>query len=429
MYDLSILVCSVHTRRRTFAPKILDQLYGQYESLSEADRARVEILFFMDAKSMTIGDKRNRLVELAQGRYVQFVDDDDRVAPNMMASVLGAIDDSAPDVVTFLAEVRLNGGAAKVCHYSKDFTEDKNTQAGYERLPNHLCAVKRDLALKARFPSTSWAEDSEFGKRLLPLLSTEAHVSRVLYYYDYNTSTTETSAKNARAEKTTVDVVMMSNAKTAEIQRMTQEAIDTCRKGAGDHDIRVIVMEQQPVKYEGAETIRPRGEFNYNAFANRGARRGNAEWIVFANNDLRFDSNWLDALLVANHPLVSPKSPNDPRQRLINRNVKGYTNPQHLSGWCFMIKRSLWKQFGGLDESFNFWCSDDATIEQARQAGVEPMLVPLSVVHHLGSVTLRSIPDADDLTWKNVHAFNVKYGQDKFANDRRFIQWKSRNLA
>ena len=80
MIDLSILVCSVHTRYDTFAPKIQKQLYDQYNALSEADQDRVETIVLTDNKKMMLGHKRNTMVEVAQGRYIVFVDDDDRIA-------------------------------------------------------------------------------------------------------------------------------------------------------------------------------------------------------------------------------------------------------------------------------------------------------------------------------------------------------------
>jgi glycosyltransferase involved in cell wall biosynthesis len=190
MIDLSILVCSVHTRYRTFALKLQDQLYRQHEALPRGDRQRVEIIVMCDTKSMSIGAKRNALVRAASGRYVQFVDDDDRVADDMIATVLAGTDSNC-DTITFPAMVSLGGGPARICHYSKEFGHDHNTPTGFHRLPNHICATKRVLAMDTPFADINMGEDADYARRLLPKLTTELRIMDPLYYYDYDPRTSE----------------------------------------------------------------------------------------------------------------------------------------------------------------------------------------------------------------------------------------------
>jgi GT2 family glycosyltransferase len=179
-------------------------------------------------------------------------------------------------------------------------------------------------------------------------------------------------------------------------------------------------------KYRNAVTVANPGPFNYNRTANRAAKLGSADWIVVANNDLVFSDGWLHELIAANHPVVSPKSPGDPRQQDVVENETGTVNGRHLSGWCYMIRRNLWRQIGGFDTCVDFWCSDDVVIEQVTAAGVQPMLVPGSVVKHLGSTTLRGRVDRDELTWAQVDIYNRKYGRDKFADNPHYLEWKKR---
>ena len=190
MIDLSVLICSTHTRYKTFGPRIQDQVWGQFEALPEKYQKRIEILMLTDNKRMMLGRKRNLMVDIAQGRYVLFLDDDDRIEPDMFRTVLDSTDSDA-DVITFLVSVSLNGEPPMICRYSKDFPCDRNTDDGYERLPNHICCVKRDLAAQVDFPSIAYGEDSGYSKLLQPLLRTEHAIDRVLYHYDYSTQTTE----------------------------------------------------------------------------------------------------------------------------------------------------------------------------------------------------------------------------------------------
>jgi glycosyltransferase involved in cell wall biosynthesis len=188
--DLSVLMCSVDTRYRTLALRMQDMLWTQYGNLPPVDQLRVEILILTDNRIMTIGAKRNLLVKAARGRYVQFVDDDDRLDDEALATVLAATASNA-DVITFPVMVRLGGGPARICRYSKDFGHDHNTPTGFKRLPNHICAVKRRLAQRTRFPEICMGEDADYARRLLPLLKTEHAIEKPLYFYDYDPRTSE----------------------------------------------------------------------------------------------------------------------------------------------------------------------------------------------------------------------------------------------
>jgi GT2 family glycosyltransferase len=196
--------------------------------------------------------------------------------------------------------------------------------------------------------------------------------------------------------------------------------------GANSLPVNVIVLEQsRRSKYRHARTVHMTERFNYNRFANCGAQMGDAEWIMIANNDLIFHDGWLHHLLAADNPVVSPREPKDYRQVDIEENISGYQTGRHLSGWCFMIKRELWRAIGGFDDCVEFWFSDDVVIEQVKAKGYLPMLVHDSVVEHLGSVTLKQSPNHDDLTWGQVEIFNEKYGKEKFHDDPRYRAWKA----
>lgn len=433
MIDLSILVCSVHTRYDTFAPQIQKQLYDQYNTLPEPDQDRVEIIMLTDNKKMMLGHKRNVMVDIAQGKYIAFVDDDDRIASNYIAELLKATATDA-DCIVFKAEVSLNGEPPKICDYSKDHRRDYNHKDGYYRIPNHICCVKRAVSLKSSFPHLLYGEDAGYGKVLLPHLKTEHKIDKVLYYYDYNAETTETQAwKYNRAKqrqgKPVIDLIILSKAKSYRDSLMTQKAIDTALDGANGLPINVIVIEGGVGDYHDAKTVYNKNKFNYNGFANQGAGMGTAEWIMIANNDLEFTNGWLHNLLSADNPVVSPHEPTDIRQKGIIDNESGFEIGRYFSGWCFMIERKLWLEIGGFDESVDFWFSDDVVVEQVKALGITPMLVKESIVRHAGSITMKQLPEDEqnDLKWRNCFIFNTKYGKNKFASHPAYIEWLKNN--
>ena len=422
---LSILIPTVHNRRNTFLPRILEQVYEQYDHLSVDDQKEVEILVLMDNKTIMLGDKRNLMIEQAQGEYVVFVDDDDRLSKNYIHSILMATYEKK-DAIVFLAEVSINGDTPKVCHYSKDYDRDFNDNSNYYRLPNHICAVKKEIAEMVQFPSVLYGEDSGYSKKLKPLLKTETKINEVLYYYDFNSETTETQMylKNNRKYKkpkvfipAILDLVFLSNAKNKSFELMTQKAIDTALENSKGYKINIIVMEQNnDVNYSDATTLHYDGEFNYNAISNLGISEGDSPYIMVANNDLIFKENWLFNLLKVNYPVVSPKCPKDIRQKEFKENVTGFEVARHFSGWCFMLKRHVWEEIGGLDEDFSFWCADNATVKQLQDKGYTPMLVVDALVEHLGSQTLKTIDDKTkkEMTHDQVKKYNSKYDDNIF---------------
>lgn len=431
---LSILIPSVHTRRNTFLPKSLEMLYGQLEKLTEEQQQQVEILFLVDNKTQYLGQKRNYLVDIAQGEYVVFVDDDDRITEDYISTLLQATTQGS-DCICFQAEVSINKEAPKICDYSIKHLKDSNTPNGYLRIPNHICAIKKSIAQQVSFPNKVYGEDSAFSSGLLPLLQTETRIDRVLYYYDFNTETTETQKelhqKQQSQRKYEVDVVILSNAKTPELRAMTQETIRTCLENSGSTNIRITVIEQNPrVFYRGARVHQPRNPevFNYNERADQGIQSSDAKYVVVANNDLLFRENWLQELLQAKYPVVSPVCPKDPRHKGILKNEKGSKCGRNFSGFCFMIERELWNKLPQEQlQKFPFFYADNVVVQELLKLGIEPVVVPTSKVQHLGSTTLKTLPEQEqqEAMWAQTELFNTSYNQNLFEEHSEYIRWKS----
>lgn len=427
MITLSVLVPSVHSRWDTFGISIQKQLWAQLDALPAKDRQRVEIIVLTDNKTRMLGDKRNIMIDMAQGEYVAHVDDDDRLEPDYLSSLLDATATS-PDVVTFNVSVTINGSTPKICRYSSKFKADKNLPNSYERLPNHIMCVRKDLACRVAFPSILKGEDSAYSKELIRFLKTEVAIDRVLYHYDYSDATTVTQqyvqSQPKKVPPPTADIVFLSKATTPALRFMTQRAIDTAVNGAKPLSVNCVVIEQAPgVLYQRATTIYHDAPFQFNGFLNKGARLCQADWIVFSNNDVVYKPGWLHALLEASHPVVSPKEPRDARMVGLTHNEIGIKIGRHLAGWCFMMRRDIYDTIGGLDEDFDGWCSDDAVIEQLKPLDIQPMVVAKAVVAHIGSKTLNDSDDYDELTWGGIEKFEKKYGKHKLSSHPDYKKW------
>ena len=58
--------------------------------------------------------------------------------------------------------------------------------------PNHLSPVKKEIAIKVGFRDLRRGEDGIYSAGILPYLQNEAFIDEELYYYDFNSSTSET---------------------------------------------------------------------------------------------------------------------------------------------------------------------------------------------------------------------------------------------
>lgn len=179
--QLSILICSLPERRAKLE-WLLEHLYAQI--LADYPE-QVEILVD-DRVGPTVGEKRQALLERAQGAIVAFIDDDDGVAHDYVDRVLSAFRFTPDaDCASLVGIVTTDGRSPQRFEHSIKYEAWKTTSDGTQaRCPNHLNPVKRELALQVGFPATNHVEDFDYSMRLRPLLKTEASTgNEPLYWY------------------------------------------------------------------------------------------------------------------------------------------------------------------------------------------------------------------------------------------------------
>jgi len=189
---LSILIPTI-PRREWLLAGITRELERQAALRREKD---VEILVLRDNKLMSIGDKRNRLVSIARGKYVSFVDDDDRVSPDYVEEIVTAAA-SDPDVICFGAEVNTPSTKPMITSFSPKHTENSPRR----RLPNHLCAWRREIASVVPYRNVSFGEDADWPPRAAEHVHVFAAIDKVLYHYDYDPATSETKIEHERRDR------------------------------------------------------------------------------------------------------------------------------------------------------------------------------------------------------------------------------------
>jgi len=180
----SILICSLH-RRQHFLKRLQDCLAPQIPT-----DGTVEVLVDQDNGEVAIGAKRNRLLEKAQGKFIAFVDDDDLVSGDYVYQILKLINEHPQmDVVGISLIMTTNDTDPEKSFHSIayrtwwDCPDSETGRKKYFRNPNHLNPVRRDLALRVKFPEKSHAEDRDYSARLLPLLHCEFCIKEPIYFY------------------------------------------------------------------------------------------------------------------------------------------------------------------------------------------------------------------------------------------------------
>src|SRR5690606_1110898 len=114
------------------------------------------------------GEKRNDLMRQAKGEYIWFIDDDDWIEHDAMTEVIKGCESGA-DVICYNGYMTTNGHSRvdweirlghPYCATQRDGKEF------YLRYPNHISPMRRELAMKARFPKTNHGEDYKFATQL-----------------------------------------------------------------------------------------------------------------------------------------------------------------------------------------------------------------------------------------------------------------------
>ena len=176
-----------------------------YKKLSGDER--VEIVTLMDNRSMSISEKRNRVMLAARGKYFSFLDDDDDVSDDFIPRILETIEANPDtDVITFDQLCSLDGLPMKVSFglgNPHDVCVPNHNNTGYwdiQRPPYHMCVWKMDIAATQDFRpiynnNGQSCEDIDWLQRLYPLCKTTVHIDEILHHYIYSSKTTTSIVK------------------------------------------------------------------------------------------------------------------------------------------------------------------------------------------------------------------------------------------
>lgn len=182
---LSILIPTLPERAEKFS-KLFFDINFQIE-LQNAF-GLIEVLTDEAPKGKSIGKKRNDLLDKAQGEYVCFIDDDDKISDDYIRLVLNALQ-KKPDCLSLKGIITFDGHEPKIFEHSIKYSEYRTTENAitYERYPNHLNVIKSSIAKQFKFPEINFGEDTDWATQIHKsgLLKKEVQIDKILYYYKY----------------------------------------------------------------------------------------------------------------------------------------------------------------------------------------------------------------------------------------------------
>ncbi|HET6565940.1 MAG TPA: glycosyltransferase family A protein [Xanthomonadales bacterium] len=181
---LSILIATMDSRQSLYT-HLREELARQCAA-PDAGTA-VEVVALSDDGSEMIGVKRNRLMDMAKGNFLVFVDDDDRISPDYTRLILAAIrENPAADCIIFPGEITFRGRHPHKLVHSIQYTDWHESGGTYVRPPCHITPIRSDIARRYRFAAVDWAEDMDWALRISQdkALQQEVPIDSVLYYYN-----------------------------------------------------------------------------------------------------------------------------------------------------------------------------------------------------------------------------------------------------
>jgi hypothetical protein len=179
---LSILTPTIRGREKQLAA-LQDKIAGQHEG------PIVEHLALCDNRARSIGGKRQALVDIARGKYVAFVDDDDDISDDYVASLLEGIKSGA-DVITFWQRAFYNDLGSMI-HFGINHKDEPFNPGGITlRAPWHVCAWKREKIAGCLFAESNYGEDKIWCLQARQRIRTGHHIDKTLHTYRHDAATT-----------------------------------------------------------------------------------------------------------------------------------------------------------------------------------------------------------------------------------------------
>lgn len=139
-----------------------------------------------DTEGITIGEKRNRMLQQVKTPYLTFIDDDDWIAPNYGKAIETAVrENPGVDYIVYDMGYYIDQAVGRVAKCGIEYDGWYDYDGVFYRDAMHFMCWRTALAQKVPFKKKMWAEDREWCGKLLKKVSTQARIEQILYAYEF----------------------------------------------------------------------------------------------------------------------------------------------------------------------------------------------------------------------------------------------------
>lgn len=201
--------------------------------------------------------------------------------------------------------------------------------------------------------------------------------------------------------------------------------------------------EELEKRYPQVKVVRWEGVFNYSAINNFGAKYATGEFLLLLNNDTEvITPEWLESLMgycqredvaIVGAKLLYPDNTVQHAGVVVgiagfaghiltgyDKNAMGYLwrlgvaqDESAVTGACLMVRRDIFDQLHGLDESFTVALNDIDFCLRARELGKLVVFTPEACLYHYESKS-RGMENTDEKQLrfkKEIHHFRERHAQ------------------
>jgi len=204
-YDITFLIPSI-TGRENSLRTLINSIREKMERIAPQLRYTIDLAF--DNREMSIGMKRERLLQESKGKYSAFIDDDDDITNEYIEDLLQTIEGSYP-------VMRLRGriDAYTFTHSIENSLKDPMARGEvFLRPSNHLNPMLTDIAKMLHFKDAVRGEDLEWTIRLAQtgFLTHEYKSDDSRIHYIYNMGERKVHQRTLELQQQTTYDTMLS---------------------------------------------------------------------------------------------------------------------------------------------------------------------------------------------------------------------------
>lgn len=422
---LTIAVCTMPSRMESLT-KVIRDLVGQ------ADGKPVEVFCFLDNRKSNVSEKRNLIIAGAKGRFISFVDDDDKVEPDYVDAILGEIRKNPDaDCIVFDALVYGYTPEPKLCKYDVGFNHWADEKA-YYRKPNHIMAYRTEISRRHQYKKelSASSEDTEWADRASKDVKKQVRIEKVLYHYLYDASKTTQKNPSPQGGALPAEIKPAVRAPAYSLKDvsfvvleavpdlLTTRCLRSIRQFAPDSEVVLVANGSKPFTESvtsADKVVYLDQNLGFAAGCTAGADASTRPVVCFMNNDAAFvdeTPSKLVAALTEEFPIVGPYSNRaKPPQGDIEKGAVPVQDqhPEMIVGLCMMIPKTTYRTLGGFDPRLLTYEDDDLCRKAAVQVGWKCKVVGGTWVDHERHATFKALGlDVNKVMAENAEIFRKK---------------------